>query len=68
MALDLTGFSLSWLFVRFVDPLFIRSSGCLYTIQCNCSFCSFCTFMVTDSLHLPTLNSLNVIHLPKKET
>ncbi|KAF7651382.1 hypothetical protein LDENG_00111740, partial [Lucifuga dentata] len=27
MALDLTGFSLSWLFVRFVDLLFIRSSG-----------------------------------------
>ncbi|KAF7649196.1 hypothetical protein LDENG_00145520, partial [Lucifuga dentata] len=51
MALDLTGFSLSWLFVRFVDLLFIRSSGS-FTPSFNCSFCSFCTVLVTDSLHL----------------
>ncbi|KAF7655777.1 hypothetical protein LDENG_00051020, partial [Lucifuga dentata] len=57
MALDLTGFSLSYYYL--LDLWIFCLSGHLvplhHPLRWNCSFCSFCTVLVTDSLHLPTL-------------
>ncbi|KAF7651314.1 hypothetical protein LDENG_00112930 [Lucifuga dentata] len=65
MALDLTGFSLSWLFVRFVDLLFISSSGSFTrSLKVELLFWSFCT--VLEVSPPPYTPIWRLIHLTKK--